>query len=407
VTCFLRVPRFLIDPESPISINREEAQRQHGLGILTCLASAARHFGQPDSEQNAHFRVVRGVFAFLNYASKHWTEYVLHYAEACSRSGVYDTQFLEAIECLANSLYRLVPIPDVIVANSQSLDTRLEALQNFPSIRPYVQIALKFQSQEPIDKAFVENSQESSTQGGPFTDAVSILLQKYRDAVRWLLRQDYYPGVSREDFELFRAQAQTSLFTCRLPLCPSASTGYETEAELQEHELEHTKGFPCRVGGCQYPPFRSAQLLENHFRKRHHPVPPKRNLRRVGEFRHKRRGVRADSARIAPGTTTSNKTATSLSAGPITDGGQEPSPNLCRQSPSRHSLGEESSDTVDHNKTAEQRRPESSQEEQRIEMTTKNRISYEQMGAMRGKQEMGQWGRRISPSRCSDCSNNK
>ena len=306
---------------------------------MACLASAARHFGRPDNEPNTHLRVVRGVFAFLNYASKHWTEYILSYAETCSRSGVYDTQFLEATERLANSLYELVPVPNAILTNSQSLGPRLEALQNFPSIRPYVKMALKFQSQEAIDKVFVENGKEGSTQAGPFIDAVSMLLKKYRDAVRWLLRQDYYPGVSRDDFELFRAQTQTSLFTCLLPLCPSASIGYETEVELREHELEHTKGFPCRVGGCQYPPFRSAQLLENHFKKHHHQDPPKRNLRRVGEFRYKPGGVRVDSARIAPGTAASNKTATSLSAGPITGGGQVQSPHLRRQSPSTTTQG--------------------------------------------------------------------
>lgn len=245
-----------------------------------------------------HLRVLRGVFAFLNYACKHWTEYVLSSAETSSRSGVHDTKFSEVIERLANSLYRLVPVPDVIVMNSQSLDPRLEALQdqNFSRIRPHVKMALKFQSQQAIDKVLLENGLESSAQASPFIDAVSMLLQKYRDAVRRLLRQDYYPGVSREVFELFRAQAPSSLFTCRLTLCPSASIGYETEAELREHELEHTKKFPCRVVGCQYPPFRSAQLLENHFKKHHHQVPPKRNLRRVGEFRREPRGVQMDSA---------------------------------------------------------------------------------------------------------------
>ncbi|RYP64439.1 hypothetical protein DL771_008755 [Monosporascus sp. 5C6A] len=351
------VKEFLLDPESPISITQEEAQRQHVLGILACLASAARHFGQPGNEPNTRLRVVKGVFAFLNYASNHWTECVVSYAETCSRNGVYDTRFSEAIDRLANSLCRLATLPDAIVPNSQFRDPPLQALQNFPSIRPFVKMALQFESQEAIDKVFVENGQGTSTQTGPFIDPVSTLLQKYRDAVRWLLRQDYYPGVSRDDFELFRAQTQTSLFTCRLPLCPSASIGHETEAELRAHELEHTKGFPCRVGGCRYPPFRSAQLLENHFKRHHHQVLPKRNLRRVGEFRHKARDVRVDSARIAPGTAALYKMTTFPRESLIPDGGQVPSPpRLQRQSPSRLPLGEEYSGAVNI-KTAEQMRP--------------------------------------------------
>lgn len=294
--CFLRVQRFLLDPDSPISIKREEAQRQHRLAILACIASAARYFSQLDSDPNRHIRVVRGVFALLNYASKHWTEYVLSYAKTCSRSGVYDTQYVGAIEGLANSLDRLVPVRNSLATNSPALDPLLESLQNFPSIRPHVEMALKFRSQEAIDKVSVENDQKSSVRGPPI-DAVSIILQKYRDTVLWLLSQDCYDGVSREDFQLFRSQAQTSLFTCRLPSCPSASIGYPTEAELRAHELEHTKKFPCRVSGCHYPPFRCAQMLENHFKKHHHQVPLKRTLRRVGGFCNEPEDVPVDSLR--------------------------------------------------------------------------------------------------------------
>ena len=326
------VKEFLLDPESPICISQEDAQRQHARGILTCLASAASHFDRPDIDANTQLLVVRSVFAFLNYASKHWTDYVLTHAEARSRGGVYDAQIVETADRLATVLHRLVPAPDANPTNLQCLDPRLKALENLSSIRPHVEMALIFQSQEAIEKAVTGNNQQSSTRVGQheLIDAVSVLLQRYQDAVQSLLRQGYYPGVAMNDFKLFRSQALASLFTCRLPLCPIALVGYKTEAELRAHELEHINGLPCRVTGCMYPPFRTAQLLENHIKKHHCQVPPKRNLRRVREFCHKPKS--AYVARSAPETAVvSNSMVTSQGANPALLQGQPNHPQSSTQ----------------------------------------------------------------------------
>lgn len=120
-------------------------------------------------------------------------------------------------------------------------------------------------------------------QGGPKQKHASELVQSH-------LRKDYHAGVSRDDFELFKAQSLTSLFTCRMPLCPSASIGYDTEAELREHELEHSRKFSCRKKGCHYPPFASSQPLERYINKHHSRARvSRRALRRVGDFNQKLR----------------------------------------------------------------------------------------------------------------------
>lgn len=147
-----------------------------------------------------------------------------------------------------------------------SIEPRIAALQDL-SIQPYVAMAPKFPSQDEIDKIIATKGNGRSYPGIPFIDPVSFLLRKYRDAVQWLLRQDFYTGVSRDDFELFRAQMRISLFTCCLPSCPGTSTGYETEAQLREHELQHRRTFHCSVADCQYPHFGSAQSLKNHVKK--------------------------------------------------------------------------------------------------------------------------------------------
>jgi len=95
--------KFLSDPESPISINPDAAYQQQRLGMLICLASAARDFGQSGVKANIQLLVVRGVFAFLNYASKHWAEHVLSYIGTHPSNSLHDALVLKTISNLAKN----------------------------------------------------------------------------------------------------------------------------------------------------------------------------------------------------------------------------------------------------------------------------------------------------------------
>lgn len=251
------------------------------MATVACLASAAAKL---PSEEGC-FLIVKGVYTFLNYASKHWAEQVLVHAESRSRGGCRDVEFENALECLAGSLDRICISAGIVPPNGEQVDPRLEHLNNLCGIQTHANMALLFQSQSPTHlQSQTKTDSIITSEPIQFFDAVSVLLQKYRDAVRQMLCQGYHLGVTRDEFELFRTQVQILFFTCRLPHCPSSSIGFETEAQLILHELEHSKGFPCHYLGCQFPPFRSQKALSNHILKYHTQSVPRRGLRRMREF---------------------------------------------------------------------------------------------------------------------------
>jgi hypothetical protein len=116
------------------------------------------------------------------------------------------------------------------------------------------------------------------------------MLTSYQEAVRSLLSQSDYPGVSAEELELFKNQFRTSAFTCRLNSCPRATLGFESEKLRLEHEMAHVRRFRCTFPGCKYPPFVSAQSLTNHLNKYHNPNPPRKLIRQVGHIPTTRSG---------------------------------------------------------------------------------------------------------------------
>lgn len=134
----------------------------------------------------------------------------------------------------------------------------------------------------------VGNPRRSSN--SPGLDGISAMLTSYQEAVKSLLSQSDYPGVSAEELELFKSQFRTSAFTCRLNSCPRATLGFESENLRLEHEMAHVRRFRCTFPGCKYPPFVSAQSLTNHLNKYHNPNPPRKSIRQVGYISTTRSG---------------------------------------------------------------------------------------------------------------------
>ncbi len=226
---------------------------------------------------------MQGLFFFLNHASKHWVEYVLLYAKTCAEARDDDEEFRKAVTLLAGWLGKIVSNHGGVDANarppSESTDTRLQYLEHFADVLPFVQAALAAQLQEPSSARMGDSG--SSKQ---FDDAVTWILEQYQKAVLDILQQGDCPDGREEVSYLFKAQAQALLYTCRLPSCPRASRGFKSHVELARHQFEHSTGGLCRVDGCQAPPFKTAASLGKHNKECHEHVLPRKRLKRMNNF---------------------------------------------------------------------------------------------------------------------------
>src|SRR5579871_1584664 len=144
----------------------------------------------------------------------------------------------------------------------------------------------------------VQDDKPQHLSNSPGLGGVSAMLTSYQEAVKSLLSQSDYPGVSAEELELFKNQFRTSAFTCRLNSCPRATLGFESKKLRLEHEMAHVRRFRCTFPGCKYPPFVSAQSLTNHLNKYHNPNPPRKSIRQVGHISTTRQ--RAISRQLPP-----------------------------------------------------------------------------------------------------------
>ncbi|KAJ3493715.1 hypothetical protein NLG97_g4559 [Lecanicillium saksenae] len=280
------VKDFLLDADNPFSLDKNSAQSQLTLGTLNCLSAAAKAFSQCDLSHAAELLAVRGVFAFLNHATKLWANDLLSYMNKCQKEQSRDVMIDNAAarlavglrHCLAGSSTRTKErSTDINVTSGEASSS-----ENFGTIMPFVKAALA--SQEGVAGKRSAEKDGSSVSDLESGDAVTEILHRYRKAVLWVIGQGSFLGVSKEDYELFKLQAQAVLFTCRVNSCPRSLLGFQTEAELLSHEMEHSKYYPCRVDGCQLPAFKSQQSLERHHRKNHEPNIARRRLRHVKRF---------------------------------------------------------------------------------------------------------------------------
>jgi hypothetical protein len=107
------------------------------------------------------------------------------------------------------------------------------------------------------------------------------MLESYQHAIESLLRQDSYPGVLAEDFELFKRHFKSSAYTCRLRYCPRATLGFDSNALRRQHEIGHIGGFRCTFPNCQYPPYRTEKTLRDHVESCHQPIRTPKSIRQL------------------------------------------------------------------------------------------------------------------------------
>jgi hypothetical protein len=116
------------------------------------------------------------------------------------------------------------------------------------------------------------------------------VLANYQATIKSLLLIQDFPGVTPEELELFKREFRTSAYTCRLPSCPRATAGFDTNELRLDHEATHTQRLQCLYPGCQYPPFTSTRALKNHENKCHQTVQGRKSIRRVEAWPQHNRG---------------------------------------------------------------------------------------------------------------------
>lgn len=284
------VTRFLQAPQSPIPLQNDETLNEHGVAAITCLLSGLHIFENSYPERSRFLRLIEGIHGFHIYATEYWTEYVLaHVAWMATVPGTTSSrllslalQFAARVELIATDVKKQKDI----LTDEQSFDDRLSFLQQYPQLKDCVLRNLQARSLEKLESDLAPqatstfrapDSETLSTKKVP-ADRVLDMLNVYQCSLRFLLEQDYYPGVSAMEFERFKSQFGTAAFTCRLASCPWATVGFSSGQRLWKHEMSHVQHFPCTAVGCQYPPFSTAEGLRNHKRKCHPSQLPRMSI---------------------------------------------------------------------------------------------------------------------------------
>ncbi|KAK4164614.1 hypothetical protein QBC43DRAFT_352703 [Cladorrhinum sp. PSN259] len=265
------VKDFLESSESNLALTEASAYSQHCLSAATCLLSGLETMTPPYPEFNRNLRILRGIHAFHNYATEYWAEYLL--AVATSESGI-DTQspFFLVSSRLAKALTKLNQGSDHSPKSLVVTDERLKALGEYIELHAVVTRSISDREPNGLGLCDADTDSTHSSYLDPkatckITSLGSLLLL-YQTVVKRLLGMRTVPGIGLEDFERFKIEFRTTAFGCRLLSCPRASLGFDSEAQLAEHEASHLR-IVCDVPGCQYPTFSSIRALKTHKRQRH------------------------------------------------------------------------------------------------------------------------------------------
>ncbi|KAK3395303.1 hypothetical protein B0H63DRAFT_492213 [Podospora didyma] len=230
---------------------------------------------------------------FHLYAAEYWTDYVLSEAKAKNGLDTNSSLFLLAYQ-LAEHLSEKCSHASIgsrmdDVAGGL-LDERLAVIEQYGELHGHIARAMKARSLPHLEKKFLETLGEpqlcaktSDCGSKPARDArqiwsqsyaldgISALTSRYQHYLRWLLSQSDVPGVSAEDFDVFKQHFKATL-------------GFEAEEIQIEHQTSHFLVLRCTFLGCQYPAFVTSRALKSHMDKHHKPPPAIRAIRRVGKM---------------------------------------------------------------------------------------------------------------------------
>ncbi|KAK4163802.1 hypothetical protein QBC43DRAFT_212370 [Cladorrhinum sp. PSN259] len=258
------VKEFLQSPESNIGLSETTACYQHGVSTATCLLSGLETMALACPESERNLRILRGLHAFHTYATEYWTEYLL--AIASSSTGLdANSQFFLLSSRLATTLRDLQRGNSDASKDSSSVsDARLVFLEEHPNLHTVAVESISDRGIKDLEEANIADD------GGQVVSVTSLktLLLCYRTVIGSLLSMQTYGGIELEEFARFKVEYRKTAFACRLLSCPRATLGFDSQAELIEHEASHLR-IVCKEPFCQYPPFSSVRALKAHQSKCH------------------------------------------------------------------------------------------------------------------------------------------
>ncbi|KAF4339743.1 NACHT domain protein [Fusarium beomiforme] len=304
------VKDFLQTSSQNIIIRERQAFQEHGVATVTCLLSGLKTFDDAYPAHDRILRVAKGLHGFHVYATEFWTEYLFSCFSSNNTTTVDSSKSLISLSSeLADELERTDSTITTDDSTMKPTDKRLEFLQQYPVLQKHVERALRARSLESLKSRILQDNNNQVKQQGsktqPVSDKIGTLLASYQELVKFLLSQIYYPGLSSDELESFKAHFGTAAFTCRLTSCSYATIGFDTANLLMKHERTHIRWFQCTVPGCQYPPLTSNQALTNHRKKYHTPdITPRPILRHTsasnGSNLDHSRDLRGDSSANQP-----------------------------------------------------------------------------------------------------------
>ncbi|KAK8139401.1 hypothetical protein PG984_002781 [Apiospora sp. TS-2023a] len=293
---------FLESSSSNLVLVERECLLQHGIAAVTCLLAGIESFPDSVPDDRVLVRIIRGLHGFHIYAKEHWADYLLSLTPSNENPGSPDSTLFDMACDLANKLNELSTNPghlpdrmdDLLVEEDQTpkktADDRIGSLSS-PLLQHVIDGCLKARSLEQLELKL----KQMESRGQPIDDTapstipppqegVSIILQRYQTAVRYLLDQPDFPGIAAAELDFFKRQFGASAYTCRVHRCPRAISGFQHQAQCSEHEILHVRNLPCHYPGCQSPAFMSSKALKRHIEKEHaKPAHPK-TIRKVGNL---------------------------------------------------------------------------------------------------------------------------
>ncbi|KXJ88104.1 hypothetical protein Micbo1qcDRAFT_151143 [Microdochium bolleyi] len=273
--------RFLQSPSSPLRTSPAAAAIEHTQTVLACLAYGIKSLPGEETYDKS-LSVIKGLHGLLIYATEYWIDYL---QETCSPEPVanHESSFLNLLRILDEQLvvFHLPTTPTRLDGGLIDDDWTDQAMPRWPSVRRHIAKEQFRRSFEPTNLAIGSTADTQRSLSHPLPEGgIEATLTAYKTTIRKLLGEQYFPGVSAEHFESFKAQYRTTAFTCRYALCPHASRGFDSFEKCRQHEASHKVRIKCEAPGCQYPAFPSRQALSRHVNKHHQVLPPRRRIRR-------------------------------------------------------------------------------------------------------------------------------
>ncbi|EHK27294.1 uncharacterized protein TRIVIDRAFT_112990, partial [Trichoderma virens Gv29-8] len=241
------VKDHLKSTESAMALKDTYAFCEHSIASITCLLAGFRIFDTTYDSNERNLRILRGLHGFHIYATEYWLEDLL-----CSNATICDDHEVASLLCLtakalADRLNTARISAEISVQQeSDTLDTRLDKFANLGAIYDMLRSALR----ERSTKATSDQAKQETFS----TDIIGLapqnlkdLLASYQASIRSLLMIPSFPGITFEELEKFKREFRTAAFTCRVPNCPRAATGFADQKKLSEHERTHTQHIVCTV----------------------------------------------------------------------------------------------------------------------------------------------------------------